>query len=59
MLHRDLERAAKENQRLRLALELVADEVDRTAARFFLVVTKAALRQMATRVRTLRWGNLH
>ncbi len=59
MLHRDLERAAKENQRLRLALELVADEVDRTAARFFLVVTKAALRQMAERVRTLRWGNLH
>ena len=58
MQHRDLIRLARENQRLRRALDLVSEEVDATSKRFFIIVTKAALREMAERVRAIRWAYL-
>lgn len=53
-LHAMLDEAREENARLRRALDLIGDEVERTAQRFFLIVTKSALREMAERARVLR-----
>lgn len=53
-LHMDLCREREENARLRRALDLVADEVEETSRRFFLIVTKGALHEMSDRIRAMR-----